>query len=91
MGLKILTTHTKKQLCEVMDVLTNLTVVIILQYIHIANYCAVYLKLYSIICQLYFKKAGEKSSVDISGRNEMEEKMHYSLREECKKLTSLLC
>lgn len=55
-GLKILTTHTKMPLCEVTDVFTNLTVVITLQYIHIANHCAVHLTLHNVICQLYISK-----------------------------------
>lgn len=75
-ALKFSDTHTKMPLCEVMDLLTSIIVVIALQYIHIANHCAVHLTLHNVICQLYIStKLGgrkKKSSVDISGRNEME-------------------
>ena len=37
--------HIQKYNCGVMDMLTNLIVVIILQYIHISNHHIVYLKL----------------------------------------------
>ena len=40
--------YTKKKvviICEVMDVLTNLIVVIILQYVHVSNHCVGCLKL----------------------------------------------
>ena len=43
-NLNVLTTK-KMWLCKVMDVLTNLSVVIILQYIGVLNHHIVYLKL----------------------------------------------
>ena len=42
-----------------MDILTNLIVVIISQYICISNHHIVYLKL-NVVCQLYLSKAGKK-------------------------------
>lgn len=44
-----------------MEVLTNLTDVIILQYISVSNYHVVLLKLNKVICQLYSNKAGDKT------------------------------
>lgn len=74
-----------------MDLLTSLIVVIALQYTHIANHCAVHLTFHNVI---YFNKAGgkkEKQCGHFWEEWDGENKMHYSLREECKKLTGLLC
>ena len=48
------------QLCEVMHMLTNLIVVIILQYTQVANHHKCSLNLHNVICQLHLNKAGEK-------------------------------
>lgn len=48
---------THRSLCEVMDVLTNIILVILSQYICASNY----LKLHRIMCQLYLNKAENKS------------------------------
>ena len=42
--------------------LTKLTVAIISQYIHISNHHFVHLKLYTIKCQLYRNKTGERKT-----------------------------
>lgn len=52
------TTTKKWQLCAVMDVLPNITVVITSQYICRSNHHIVYLNLHNIICRLYLNKAG---------------------------------
>lgn len=76
-SLNIFATHAKKELCKVIDVLTNLAVVIILQYIHISNHDVLHLKhtqyYMSTISQESWEKR-KKSSVSIPGSNEMEEK-----------------
>ena len=43
-----------------MEVLTNLTVVIISQYIHVSKHHILHLKLVHVICQYHLIKAGEK-------------------------------
>ena len=40
---------------------TKLTVVTILQYVHISNYCVVQLGQYNVICQLYINKTEKKT------------------------------
>ena len=50
----------RKKWHERMKVLTNFTVVITLQYIHVSNHHTVHLKLTYVICQQYLNKAGEK-------------------------------
>ena len=53
-------THTQRQLCEETEVLTNLTVVIIVQYILYSNHHIVYLKLkYMSIISQYEEKIKE--------------------------------
>lgn len=58
-----------------MEVLTNLTVVIILQYIFVSNHHVVHLKLTCIICQLSLTKAGKKwvrwGKTSIGGENQV--------------------
>lgn len=50
-----------KLLCEAMNVLTSLIVVIILQYICMLNDCVVHpLKSHNVTCELYFSKVGRK-------------------------------
>ena len=99
-SLKILApAPTHKNYIKLIHILTKLTVVTVLQYIHISIMKLYTLNIHNIICQLYLKKARRKEkkcSMGIPGSNEMvgEKKptrMHYCLREECKKLTSLLC
>jgi len=51
--------HHKKCNYEVMDVLTNLIVVIILQCIYVLNTTLYIVNLYNVLCQLYFKKSGK--------------------------------
>lgn len=59
--LNVLTTArtTKWQLCEVMGVSTNLTVVVILQYTHI-NISDHHI-VYNILSQFYLRKTGERN------------------------------
>ena len=45
-----------------MEVLTNLTVAIILQYISVSNHQYVHLHLHNAICQLYVSKARRKKT-----------------------------
>lgn len=52
--------HTQKNYIKVMHMLTKLTVVIVLQYIHIAIMKLYTLNIHNIICQLYLKKGRRK-------------------------------
>ena len=62
--LKVLITRKKKNLnCMRWWVLSNLIVVIILQYIRMSNHCHVQL---SAVCQLYLNKAGRKNFLDVT-------------------------
>lgn len=79
--------HTQKNYIKVMHMLTKLTVVIVLQYIHISIMKLYTLNIHNIICQLYLKKVRrkeKKSSMSIPGNNEMvgkkKTRMHYCLR-----------
>ena len=54
--------HTQWQLCEVMDVLTNLFVVIILQYIRASNHHVVHLKRTVLYVNYISKKLGKKKT-----------------------------
>lgn len=90
--------HTQNNYIKLMHMLTQLTVATVLQYIHISIMKLYTLNIHNVICRLYLRKARrreKKSSVGIPGNNEMvgekKNRMHYCLREECKKLTSLLC
>lgn len=49
--------------CEVMNVLTNITVVVIPQHVHISNCHSVHLKLAQGFCQLDLNKAGLRGSL----------------------------
>ena len=46
-----------------MDMLTNLKIVIILQYICLSNHHVVHLKLTHVIWQLYYNKAGKYKEI----------------------------
>ena len=39
------------------DVLTNLIILFILQYMHLSNHHIIHFNLYNLICQLYLNKA----------------------------------
>lgn len=54
-------THKKWYLCKVIDLLTNLIVIIIAQYMGISNHHIVHLKLTCVICQLYHNNECSKS------------------------------
>ena len=52
--------HTQKNYIKVMHMLTKLTVVTVLQYIHISIMKLYTLNIHNIICQLYLKKVRRK-------------------------------
>lgn len=52
--------HTQWQLCEVIDVLTNLFVVIVLRYIRASNHHVVFLKRTVLYVNYISKKLGKK-------------------------------
>lgn len=62
-----------------MDELTNLIVVIALQFIHTSNHCFVFLNLHNIICQLYFSDAGVKGIINEKNLSRTGEKGGHSL------------
>ena len=54
----------QKVISEVMEMLINLIVVIISQYICVTNLTVYSLNLYNVICQLYLNKAGKNKCIE---------------------------
>ena len=56
----------KRQLCDVIEILTNAIVVIIFKHISVSNQHTVHLKCINFIWQLYLNKVGGKVTEEIS-------------------------